>query len=63
MFRPGSLIQMIDINTGDGFGKIGLVIGFVRNTWQNKTWIFVKVLWSDMTQSLYSPEGLKEIGI
>jgi hypothetical protein len=61
MLRPGSLVRLIDVSTGAQYGQIGVVIGFVRNSWKDRVWVFVRVLWSDSTESLYSPEGLSEI--
>jgi hypothetical protein len=63
MLRPGSLVRLIDVSTGAQFGQVGVVIGFVKNSWNNKIWLFVKVLWQDSTESLYSPEGLSEIDV
>ena len=63
MLKPGSLVRLIDVSTGAQFGQVGVVIGFVKNSWNNKIWLFVKVLWQDSTESLYSPEGLSEIEI
>lgn len=61
MLRPGSLVRLIDVSTGAQYGQIGVVIGFIRNSWKDRVWVFVRVLWSDSTESLYSPEGLSEI--
>ena len=63
MLKPGSLVRLIDVSTGAQFGQVGVVIGFVKNSWNNKVWLFVKVLWQDSTESLYSPEGLSEIEV
>jgi len=63
MLKPGSLVRLIDVSTGSQFGQVGVVIGFVKNSWNNKIWLFVKVLWQDSTESLYSPEGLCEIEV
>ena len=63
MLKPGSLVRLIDVSTGVQFGQVGVVIGFVKNSWNNKIWLFVKVLWQDSTESLYSPEGLSEIDV
>lgn len=63
MLKPGSLVRLIDVSTGAQIGQIGVVIGFVKNYWKDKIWLFVRVLWQDSSESLYSPEGLSEIEI
>jgi len=63
MLKTGSLVRLIDVSTGVQYGQIGIVIGFIKNTWNGKTRVFVKVIWADSTESLYSPEGLLEIDV
>jgi len=63
MLKPGSLVRLIDVSTGAQYGQVGMVIGFIKNTWNSKIWVFVKVVWADSSESLYSPEGLSEIDV
>ncbi len=63
MLKPGSLVRLIDVSTGAQYGQIGMVIGIIKNTWNGKTWVFIKVIWNDSSESLYSPEGLSEVEV